>query len=197
MPVIRQRAIATQSQSSGRAAFTAALSQASKNIARKWLKKLNKLLDKTNKLIRLATKPGEIFKLVKLKSKHLVVGRRGEAAAIKLLLKTGHYIWHTNWRCALGEIDIIAVKNRTLIFVEVKTRRKVEGAMIWKPRNAVDTAKQARIKRIAKHFVRANLKSISRKRIRHYRFDIITVLRHQHRSLFRQQYQPKHIEDAF
>ena len=183
MPVIRLKAIATRSQSSARAAFTAALLRASKSIAGKCLNRFKELHRNAGKLL----KPGP---------PHLKIGRRGEAAAIKLLLRTGHYVWHTNWRCALGEIDIIAVKNRTLIFVEVKTRG-AEGSSIWKPRDAVNTSKQERIKRIAKHFIRANTKSISRKRIRRYRFDIITVLHHQPRNRLRRRYRPKHIEDAF
>ena len=49
-------------------------------------------------------------------------GNWGEGYALKLLKKKGYKILTKNFRCALGEIDIIAIDNDTLIFVEVKTR---------------------------------------------------------------------------
>ena len=47
---------------------------------------------------------------------HLVLGRRGEEAAVRLLLAKGYTILARNWRVRSGELDIVVV--------EVKTRRR-------------------------------------------------------------------------
>lgn len=46
----------------------------------------------------------------------------GETAACEYLIKKGYKILERNFRKSYGEIDIIALQNKTLIFVEVKTR---------------------------------------------------------------------------
>jgi putative endonuclease len=49
-------------------------------------------------------------------------GRYGEQLAVKHLQAAGYEIITTNWRCSLGEIDIIAQKDKVLVFVEVRSR---------------------------------------------------------------------------
>lgn len=51
------------------------------------------------------------------------LGQFGEEVAVEYLIKNGYKIIERNYRCKLGEIDIIAKKYDLLIFVEVKTRR--------------------------------------------------------------------------
>lgn len=51
------------------------------------------------------------------------LGNRGEKIAAQFLEKNGLVILDRNWRSKFGEIDLIAVKDRTLICVEVKSRR--------------------------------------------------------------------------
>ncbi|MEK6676043.1 MAG: YraN family protein [Planctomycetota bacterium] len=51
-----------------------------------------------------------------------VLGRRGERAAAKFLRRRGHWILARNYRCLLGEIDLVCSDGTSLIFVEVKTR---------------------------------------------------------------------------
>ncbi len=48
--------------------------------------------------------------------------RIGEKAAAEYLKKKGYKIIETNFRKGYGEIDIIALKNKTLVFIEVKTK---------------------------------------------------------------------------
>ncbi|HIE15709.1 MAG TPA: YraN family protein [Bacteroidales bacterium] len=55
-------------------------------------------------------------------SKHLELGKQGEQLAVDFLKKKGFVILERNWRFHHKEVDIIAEKNNTLIFVEVKTR---------------------------------------------------------------------------
>src|SRR5689334_21686493 len=48
-------------------------------------------------------------------------GNQGEAIAARFLEDTGYTIVDKNWHCASGELDIVARKGDTLVFVEVKT----------------------------------------------------------------------------
>ncbi len=54
---------------------------------------------------------------------HQNTGNLGESMAENYLVSNGYIILHRNWRYAHWEVDIIAVKNGKLHFVEVKTRR--------------------------------------------------------------------------
>src|SRR6202035_1112764 len=51
-----------------------------------------------------------------------VLGREGEQAAVSYLEGCGFRILDRNWRCAGGEIDIVAVERHTFVVCEVKTR---------------------------------------------------------------------------
>jgi len=50
------------------------------------------------------------------------LGRKGEDEAVKALKKGGYRIIERNYRCSYGEIDIVAVHNGVVVFIEVKTR---------------------------------------------------------------------------
>jgi putative endonuclease len=52
-----------------------------------------------------------------------VLGRHGEDLAARHLIGAGLSILARNWRCEVGEIDIVARDGNTLVIVEVKTRR--------------------------------------------------------------------------
>lgn len=49
-------------------------------------------------------------------------GRHGEATAAAMLQERGYAILEHNWRCELGEADIVALHENELVIVEVKTR---------------------------------------------------------------------------
>jgi hypothetical protein len=51
------------------------------------------------------------------------LGRRGEDLATAYLRQQGYVILARNWRCPVGEIDIVAREGEILAFVEVRTRR--------------------------------------------------------------------------
>jgi putative endonuclease len=74
------------------------------------------------------------------------LGQRGEAAAARFLHRQGLTIVARSDRGRLGEIDLVAVDQRTVVFVEVKTRRSHEAGH---PAEAVDRAKQRRLTRLA------------------------------------------------
>ncbi|EAQ77531.1 YraN family protein [Blastopirellula marina] len=95
------------------------------------------------------------------------LGARGEAAAARFLRQLGYVIIARSDRSKLGEIDIIAVDGRTVVFVEVKTRSSSDAAH---PSEAVDTHKQAKLTRLAISYLRRhNLLECKA------RFDVIAI----------------------
>lgn len=78
------------------------------------------------------------------------VGKIGEDIACKYLLVNGYKILRRNYHGAHGEIDIIAIKNRHLAIVEVKTRGSVEFGYAAE---AVNYDKQNHIIRAARAFI--------------------------------------------
>lgn len=80
-------------------------------------------------------------------------GLWGEIYAARFMRENGYEIITANYRCRLGEIDIIAKKNGFLVFTEVKTRSP--GA-IAPGREAVGSAKQERIIETASLFMQKN-----------------------------------------
>jgi putative endonuclease len=75
-----------------------------------------------------------------------VLGKEGEQAAVGYLEGCGFRILDRNWRCADGEIDIVAADGRTLVVCEVKTR---SGTRFGTPLDAVGQAKRRRLRRLA------------------------------------------------
>lgn len=99
---------------------------------------------------------------------HNAFGATAEELAARLLQGQGWTILHRNWRFGHKEIDLIARRNETVAFVEVRARRSVShGHPIetigWRKRREIETAARAWI---ARHGRRAQA----------YRFDVITVL---------------------
>ena len=97
-----------------------------------------------------------------------ILGNRGEKEAAAYLEKHGYTIRERNFRAKTGEIDIIAGKGNTIIFVEVKTRASYAYGM---PSEAVTAAKQRKIIRTAELYIQSR---------RLYgclcRFDVLEVL---------------------
>ena len=78
------------------------------------------------------------------------LGSFGEDLAAQKLRQQGLQIVTRNWRCHLGEIDIIAKRGDLLVIVEVKTRR---GRKAGTPEQGVDARKQAKLCRLAQCYV--------------------------------------------
>ena len=79
------------------------------------------------------------------------LGQRGEAFACRYLKRQRYTIVARQDRSKLGEIDIVAVQDRTIVFVEVKTRASDEKGS---PDQAVDQEKQQRLTRAALAYMR-------------------------------------------
>jgi putative endonuclease len=71
------------------------------------------------------------------------VGEYGERLAVRHLEQHGFAVLARRWRCARGEIDVVAVDDRCLVVVEVKTRRSVHAGA---PEEAVTHTKLGRLR---------------------------------------------------
>ena len=70
------------------------------------------------------------------------LGKRGEAYAADFLAARGYLIRERNWRCALGELDLVAERDGQVIFVEVRTRH---GDRLGTPEESITPAKRAKL----------------------------------------------------
>ena len=77
------------------------------------------------------------------------LGDRGENRAARYLRERGYKILIRNFRCPVGEIDIIARDGRTLVFVEVKTRTADDP----QPEDQVNATKQHQITKAGKYYL--------------------------------------------
>ncbi len=75
-----------------------------------------------------------------------LTGRWGESIAAEYLRKKGYTIIAANYRCRMGEIDLIAENRDFLVFVEVKLRKNADFALALE---FVDKRKQERIRQTA------------------------------------------------
>ncbi len=90
--------------------------------------------------------PNLLRRLLQWLRRPLSLGERGERAAARYLRRRGLKIIGARQRTKFGEIDLVAVDGRTLVFVEVKTRRSHDAGH---PAEAVDARKQAQLTRLA------------------------------------------------
>ena len=78
-------------------------------------------------------------------------GAWGEDRAAEFLAREGYRILERNYRCPLGEMDIIAREGRTVVFVEVKTR---SSERFGPPHAAIGPQKQRRMTAIALYYLK-------------------------------------------
>lgn len=78
-----------------------------------------------------------------------LLGNHGEDMVSQHLMNQGYAIIARNYRKPFGEIDIIAQKDTELVFVEVKTRKKISDD----PTNALSMRQQKRLILTAKAYI--------------------------------------------
>ncbi len=94
-------------------------------------------------------------------------GRDGEKIAVAYLKKQGYSISETNFRCPLGEIDVIAREKNEIVFIEVKTRRSNQ---LGYPEQAVGMRKQSKLSKLALWYLQEKkLSDVNA------RFDVIAI----------------------
>ncbi len=96
-----------------------------------------------------------------------VLGNIGEMKSCEYLESVGYLIIEKNFRCAFGEIDIIAKREDIICFVEVKTRA---SSSYGEPQESVNPQKIARIRNTASYYLELkNLNSFD------VSFDVISI----------------------
>lgn len=93
-------------------------------------------------------------------------GKQGEAIAASFLKKNGYHIIEKNFRCPLGEIDIVAREKNELVFIEVKTRKSSE---LGYPEQAVGINKQKKMSQLALWYLQKKNSDAQA------RFDVVAV----------------------
>lgn len=97
------------------------------------------------------------------------VGGYGERIAARLLMDAGMTLLDRNWRCAEGELDIVARdRDGTVVFCEVKTRRSNRFGL---PAEAVGYSKIRRLRRLAASWLDSH-RDAGAPRVR---FDVVSV----------------------
>jgi putative endonuclease len=97
----------------------------------------------------------------------LILGKEGERVAELYLKHKGYKLVERNYRCSAGELDLIVLDRRVVVFVEVKTR---SGHGFGSPLEAVEFHKQRKMIKAAQYF-------LSEKRLhqRDARFDVVGI----------------------
>ncbi|MGN0004219.1 MAG: YraN family protein [Sphingobacterium composti] len=97
---------------------------------------------------------------------HLKSGKYGENLAVDFLNNAGFDILAVNWRFKYWEVDIVAMEENILVFVEVKSRK---SDLYGVPSDFVDNKKQQNLIQAAEAYIELN------KYVGEIRFDIVSV----------------------
>lgn len=98
----------------------------------------------------------------------LALGKLGEDLAFKKIKRLGYKRIVRNYRCPLGEVDLIARDDETLVFIEIKTRKGSKSA--GRAKEAVDERKKRQLSRVALAYMKSH-ECIETKA----RFDVVAV----------------------
>lgn len=96
-----------------------------------------------------------------------VIGASSEDRAVAHLVREGFGIVERNYRCKVGELDIVARDGDVLVFVEVRSRRGTEFGTAL---DAISWRKQRKVSRVAAAYI-----TLRRARFREARFDVIAI----------------------
>ncbi|MGN6402145.1 MAG: YraN family protein [Flavisolibacter sp.] len=99
-------------------------------------------------------------------AQHIDLGKLGEQLAAEYLTQHHYTVLYRNWRHSYHEIDIIALKNNTLHFVEVKLRSSKNFGM---PEENVTKKKFRFLTQAAEEFL------FQHQQYKHIQFDILSI----------------------
>lgn len=102
-----------------------------------------------------------------MKNYKKIIGFAGEHLATSFLEERGYNILQKNWRCFLGEIDIIAEKDGVIVFCEVKAKT---NQRFGEPEEMVGKKKQEKLKKLALCYLKEKYH-----RIVPYRIDVLAI----------------------
>lgn len=95
-------------------------------------------------------------------------GKQGQDLVVEYLKNNGYKILSENYRCYYGEIDLIAAENKTICFIEVKSRKNSDLEFL---EHALNRKKQ-------NHIINSALNYLKEQNYKNYnaRFDVAVVL---------------------
>ena len=97
----------------------------------------------------------------------LELGKQGEALAFEEITRLGYKNIVKNYRCRLGEVDLVAKDGDVLVFIEIKTRK---GRSTGSAKEAVNLRKQKQLSKVALNYMKQNdCNNVSA------RFDVVAV----------------------
>ncbi len=100
-------------------------------------------------------------------SQRIELGKWGEDLAFRELKRLGYKNIIRNYRCSVGEVDMVAMDAGTLVFIEVKTRK---GAGVAYAKEAVTGKKRRQLSKLALTYIKdRGLDNISA------RFDVVAI----------------------
>jgi len=102
-----------------------------------------------------------------LTQERLSLGKFGEDLAFKEIKGLGYKRITRNYRCPLGEVDLIAMDGDTLVFIEVKTRK---GRSLAYAKEAVNAKKRRKLSKVALFYMKSNKLNGIRAR-----FDVVAI----------------------
>ncbi len=112
------------------------------------------------------------------------LGTAGEKAAVRFLKRGGFKVLARNYTCPIGELDIVAMDENAIVFVEVKTREHGRDA---DPESNIDARKRRKLTQVARYWLERHREPDCA-----YRFDAVSVLLSQDREP-----EIRHVVDAF
>lgn len=95
------------------------------------------------------------------------LGQKGEQLAWDYLVKKGYRILDKNYRCRLGEIDVVAEKGRRITVIEIRT---CSGERFGRPEESIGAVKQRKLVRLAEWYLKDKKKMGCR-----VSFDVVAV----------------------
>ncbi|GAA0364879.1 YraN family protein [Bacillus horti] len=96
------------------------------------------------------------------------IGKYGEQLALKQYELAGYSLLFHNYRCPLGEIDLIMRKGHTILFIEVRTRTSTTYGTA---EESVTPRKQQKIRKVSSFFLQKNPQYLQV----NLQFDVVTV----------------------
>lgn len=120
---------------------------------------------------------------IQVQNRKQILGREGEQIAERYLVEKGYRLVERNYRCPVGEMDLIALDRRVIVFIEVKTRTDDRFGV---PLESVHPRKQQKMTKTALFF-------LSQHRLHHRdaRFDVVGI------SWMGREPVVEHIQNAF
>lgn len=109
------------------------------------------------------------------------IGAIGEEAVRRCVVAWNWHLVDHNVRWRDGELDVIAIDGRTLVFIEVKTLREKAGTgkAAFSPFESIDRRKQAQLRKLAKRYLSDDIRRLRMDeglRIEAFRFDAFAVV---------------------